>query len=390
MADLVSPARIVIVDDEARSLELLMRTLRRLGAVESYAGAEAAWESIATAPPDVVISDQRMPGMTGVQLLTRVAALDPTIGRILLTGYADIGATIEAINQGRVHAYINKPWSPDQLFVSVRNVLSNSRLARENARLLAELVDKNAELETTLESLQGAQRQVVASERLAAIGRLIAMIVHDLRSPLTIVRASVGEIARDGEALPVSEVRALAASALTETERMVRMCSELLDSVRASEDRSARERLALDAWVEDVVAGIAESAGQAGVDVATQLASEATVEIDPDRLQRALLNLLHNAIEAMPEGGTLRVETAREVGVALLRVSDTGVGIPEEIRERIFEPFVTAGKRGGSGLGLAVVKKVIDDHRGTIRVGKAEGGGTAFECRLPLAAGMSA
>jgi signal transduction histidine kinase len=94
-----------------------------------------------------------------------------------------------------------------------------------------------------------------------------------------------------------------------------------------------------------------------------------------------------NALEAMPEGGVLRVATAREEASAVVSVADSGVGIPEEIRDRIFEPFVTARKKGGTGLGLAIVKKIVDDHGGTIEVTKPEGGGTTFSLRLPLAPG---
>ncbi len=377
-----SSARIAVVDDEPRSLELLVRTLRRLGTIEPYGGAELAWTAIRAAPPDVVISDQRMPGMSGVQLLAKVAELDASIGRVLLTGYADIAATIDAINQGRVHAYINKPWSPDQLFVSIRTVLSNTQLERENARLLTQLVEKNQALEASLSSLRVAQGKLVEHERLAGIGRMIAMVVHDFRSPLAIVRSAVSELARD-IALPPGEARDLAISASSEIERMVRMCNELLDSVRAGESTTEWDTVPFDVWLQEVFAPLAESAGASGVTLETQLESAGLVRVDSERMRRAFLNLLQNALEAMPEGGRLRIETHRDGDSICARIIDSGRGIPEEIRDRVFEPFVTAGKRGGSGLGLAIVKKVVDDHEGSISVAKADGGGTVFEVRLP-------
>jgi signal transduction histidine kinase len=380
------PPHIVVVDDELRSLELLQRTLRPLGNVQAFGDAESAWRSIANAPPVLVISDQRMPGTTGAQLLTRVAELALPIGRILLTGYSDLAATVEAINRGRVHAYIEKPWSPEQLLASARTVLENTHLERTNRRLLAELVEKNSMLEGTLRSLNEAQGQVLRGERLAAIGRLIAMVVHDFRSPLTIVRSAVAELKERADELSREERAELATTALDETQRMMRMCSHLLDSVRPSENGGARERVGLDDWLLDVVASVAESAGQAGVTVETQLDAPVELELDGDRMRRAVLNLLQNAIEAMPDGGTLTVSTQREEGVVLLRIQDTGAGIPEELAGRLFEPFATSGKRGGSGLGLAVVKKVVDDHGGTVTAGKAEGGGACFDVRLPLTA----
>jgi signal transduction histidine kinase len=163
------------------------------------------------------------------------------------------------------------------------------------------------------------------------------------------------------------------------------MCADLLDVTRASQAAAERVEEGLDAVVESALATILDEASRAGVELELDLASGARVLVDEDGLRRALRNLVQNALEAMPDGGALRVSTAREEGVALVQVADTGVGVPEEIRERIFEPFVTARKKGGTGLGLAIVKKVVDDHGGTIVATKPEGGGTAFVLRLPLA-----
>jgi signal transduction histidine kinase len=383
-----APVRILVVDDEPRSLELLVRTLRRLGSVQTFPSGDQAWEAVQKEIPDAIISDQRMPGMKGVDLLARVAGLGVPVGRILLTGYADINATIDAINTGRVHAYVNKPWSPDQLFLTVRTLLERVRLERENAQLLASLVEKNDALGAAVASLETAQGRMIAAERLAAIGRMIGMIVHDFRGPLSVVRSVAVELVRDAGALPADEVRSLATGALEETERMVRMCSDLLETMRASEDRSGREEQVLDPWVQEVVAVVAEDAAREGIQVETRLESGVTAAIDDDRMRRALLNLCYNALEAMPDGGALRVETAAEGGCVRLRVIDSGPGIPDAIRDRLFEPFVTAGKPKGTGLGLAIVKKVVDDHGGSIEVAKAEGGGTVFELRLPFGSAL--
>ncbi len=376
--------RILVVDDEPRSVELMVRTLRRLGEVEPFTRADEAWARAQVAPPDLVISDQRMPGMKGVELLAHVASLGLPIARVLITGYADIHATVDAINAGRIHAYVNKPWSPDQLVQIASALLDRVRLERENGRLLATLVDKNVELEDALGSVQEAQSRLLAAERLAAVGQMVAMIVHDIRGPLTVVRSATEELTREAGSLPVDEIRALAAGALEESERIMRMCSELLDATRATQDRSERSPCEIDEWVEDVLATLAETAARQGILIEAQLGSGATLWADIERLRRALLNLLYNAFEAMPEGGVVRVETLREGDVVSLRVADSGPGIPESIRARIFEPFVTAGKVGGTGLGLAVVRKIVEDHGGSVAVEKADGGGSRFELRLPI------
>ena len=110
---------------------------------------------------DIVISDQRMPGISGVELLAKVSEAKPLTGRVLLTGYADIEATIDAINNGRIHAYINKPCAPDQLRMITTATLERVRLERTNERLVEELSGKNDELEEVLASLRREQKAMV-------------------------------------------------------------------------------------------------------------------------------------------------------------------------------------------------------------------------------------
>ena len=161
----------------------------------------------------------------------------------------------------------------------------------------------------------------------------------------------------------------------------------LLDETRVSEAGRDRNLEEMDEVVATALATWTESASAQGIRVDMQLGSGVELEVDTPALLRALRNLTANSLEAMPDGGTLRVETAREGDEVVIRISDTGVGIPDEVADRLFEPFVTSGKRRGTGLGLAIVQKVIDDHDGTIEVSKPQGAGTAFTLRLPLTSG---
>jgi len=374
---------ILVVDDERRAVELLVRTLRGEGRIETAASGDEAWERFQSEPCDLVISDQRMPGMTGVELFRLLAERDEHVGRILLTGYTDLEATVDAINRGRVHAYLHKPCAPDDVRLTARGVLERVRLARENARLASELAARNAELERTLGSLREIQLRVLHAEQLAAIGRMIAMIAHDLRTPLSVIRAAGAELRREG-GLDGAALRELGGEVVSEAVAMERMCAELLEVTRVSEGSCRFAETDLDGVVAAAVAPLAELAAHSGIDVDMDLAAGLSLPLDADRVQRALRNLVRNACEAMPGGGLLRVVTRREGDAATISVLDDGPGIPEEIADRLFEPFVTFGKSGGSGLGLAVVRKVVDDHGGSVSAGKAEGGGTAVHVRLPL------
>jgi len=131
--------RILVVDDEPRSVELMVRTLRPLGAVTTAASADEAWKQVREGEWDLVVTDQRMPGLQGVELLTRVAEHDETIGRILITGYTDLGAIVDAINLGRVHAYLRKPCDPDEALERCEAVLARVEHLRARERLVQSL-----------------------------------------------------------------------------------------------------------------------------------------------------------------------------------------------------------------------------------------------------------
>jgi DNA-binding NtrC family response regulator len=157
--------RILVVDDEERGVELLARTLRKLAVVEVALSGEAAWSRLQEQSFDLVISDQRMPGMQGVELLGRLAEKFPQTGRVLLTGYTDVATTVEAVNRGKIHAYLNKPCPPDQLRMIAASVLERVRLERANGFLLLEVQEKNDELEELVASLRREQRTLVAEAR---------------------------------------------------------------------------------------------------------------------------------------------------------------------------------------------------------------------------------
>lgn len=153
--------RVLAVDDEQRGVELIARTLRRSAVVDVATTGEEAWDLFQHGDYNIVISDQRMPGISGVELLTKVSEAKPLTGRVLLTGYADIEATIDAINKGRIHAYLNKPCPPDQLRMITTTTLDRVELERTNERLLKELSGKNDELEEVLASLRREQKAMV-------------------------------------------------------------------------------------------------------------------------------------------------------------------------------------------------------------------------------------
>jgi signal transduction histidine kinase len=236
-------------------------------------------------------------------------------------------------------------------------------------------------LRRTGDELQAARQEVLRSERLAAIGGLAAGVAHELRNPLTSVKLLLQHAAsRGGDAtVPAAKINLI----LDEIERMEGTIQGLLDFSRPArpQRRPHDVRETLDRAIH-LVQGRAEKQR-----VVTDLQLGFTplmVNADPQQLHQVFVNLLINAIEAMPEGGELTVTLQGTPESESLRVQfrDTGQGIPAELLPRLFEPFASAKERG-TGLGLAVSRRIVEEHGGAIAVRPIAGGGTLFEVTLP-------
>jgi two-component system, NtrC family, sensor histidine kinase HydH len=240
------------------------------------------------------------------------------------------------------------------------------RRERYAARVAAE---RTAELEASREAL-------VRSERLSAVGQMAAVIGHELRNPLAAALNAIylsrhcagGSLGDESDAhLALAERQVQRAAALSE---------DLTSYMR--ERKPTYVHLRLDRIVDEV---LATAPPPTGVTVVTPR-SDVTVDADQEQMTQVLVNLLTNAYQAMPGGGSLSVAGTNVNGHTEIVFQDTGDGIPAEIEGRIFEPFVST-KATGTGLGLAIVKRIVEGHEGTVDVRSAPGAGTRVVLRLP-------
>jgi len=253
-----------------------------------------------------------------------------------------------------------------------RRAEEQSLLGAENARLYEDLRRSYADLER-------AQRRIIQGERLAALGEMSAVVAHEVRNPLGVIFNSLGALRRLVRA--PDDAKLLLDIVEEEADRLNRIVGDLLDFARPSTPELRPEPL--ERVVEDAV-GAALAQRPAGVEVARDLdASVPPVPMDPRLVRQAVLNVAVNAVQAMPRGGRLTLRTRRTGEEALLEIEDTGAGIPDEVRARIFEPFFTT-KASGTGLGLAVVRRIVEGHGGTVAVRSTPGEGTVFSLRFPL------
>jgi signal transduction histidine kinase len=228
-------------------------------------------------------------------------------------------------------------------------------------------------------SIRRAREDLIHSERIATIGRLATSIVHDLRNPLAAVYGGA-EMLMDSRLSSV-QVQRLARNMYRASTRIQDLLQDLLNVSLGKATQLERSNL------RSVAAGAAHSLAAAaeaqGVKVDIRVPDDLELLLDRQRIERVFVNLMGNAIEVMPEGGTITVSSAPEDGSVLIEVQDTGPGIAPEIRERVFQPFVTARKANGVGLGLLLARQAVVDHGGDMWVKSTPGRGACFCFRLP-------
>ena len=226
------------------------------------------------------------------------------------------------------------------------------------------------------------QKELIRSERMAALGTMAGMLAHDFRGPMTVIRGYAETLLDQDHPLPEGEVRERAELIVRMVDRLERMTAETLDFARES-GRVALRAVAVVATLRELAEGLGLEFP--GLEVTQDLRIDKSVVslLDVDKLKRAVGNLAANARDAMGGAGRLHLEAEIQDGRLELVVSDEGPGVPEGIRERLFEPFVTHGKKSGTGLGLAVARRFVEDHGGSIEL-LAEGPGARFRLALPI------
>jgi signal transduction histidine kinase len=371
---------ILVVDDEPDVVQSVKDLLRLDYNVLGVTKADEAVKLMQENEVDVVMTDQRMPEMTGVQLLEKIKGPYPEATRLLFTGYADIRAVIEAINQGNVYRYITKPWDPDELQTIIREACERHDLIVQRRILMDELEKTNKELREA-NDLKAAFIQVAS---------------HELRTPLSIL-LGYSELAKKvgtpggPTAEWISRIHAAA-------ERLKGLIDQIIAMLQTGDFEAQLERQSVEltsfitSAIEDVAPFIELRHQQLVRDCQPNMGP---IMIDPPKIRDAINHLLLNAIKFTPDGGTIKVAAKRNDNGAEISITDTGCGIEECELKRYGEAFFTGfdvtrhssgtyehGRRG-LGLGASVVKKFVEMHGGQVKVDSTVGKGTTATITLP-------
>jgi signal transduction histidine kinase len=229
-------------------------------------------------------------------------------------------------------------------------------------------------------SIRSAREELIRQERIGTIGRLSTSIVHDLRNPLAAIYGGAEMLVDDD--LSKEQVRRLASNIYRSSRRVQQLLQELSDVTRG------RRQGAEPCWLHEVIGAasqsLASTASSNNVSVSIDVAENIGISLERSPMERVFENLIGNAIEAMPEGGSIRIAAERKDSSVVVTVEDTGPGIPAVLAPHLFQPFATAGKKTGMGLGLAFSRQTVVDHGGDLWADSGQNQGARFVLRLPL------
>lgn len=390
---------ILLVDDELHVLNALKRVFRKEGyEILSTTEPKEALNILQEREIDVIISDQRMPEMSGVEVLTQARIFRPDTIRMMLTGYADLRGAEDAINKGEVWRFFLKPWNDEDLKSTVRQAILQGEMRHENRRLLAmtrqqnqalrrrgEILEEQVEVQS--KQLEETQAKLVQTEKLASLGLLAGGIAHEINNPLGGILTMTQLLLED-----VPETSSMHAD-LKEIEAAALHSKAVVENLLqfARQGRESRIGVTRLKDVLDHVYGlIGHSLDIKNVQLLLEIPSNLPPAWgDPNRLQQVFMNLIGNAGQAMPGGGVIRVVSGVDADKEEIwvKVIDNGVGIPADVMPNIFDPFFTTKPEGeGTGLGLSVTYGIIRDHGGSIEVQSESGKGATFTVHLPSSA----
>ncbi len=382
--------KILYVDDERMNLFSFKEVFKRKYKVFTAISGEEGLKILDEEPDiPVIITDQRMPNMTGVEFLTKTIEKYPDAIRMILTGYSDIDAIIDAVNKGQIYKYIAKPWEMRDLERTIEEVLGVYNLRIDNKQLVSELKTKNEELqksyhdlEETYKQLKEAQERLVQSEKMATIGQLSSGIAHEIKNQLVVM--SLTEAIRDK--YPSDEDLNLYSTEISEaSNRILSIVEEIRDFAKGRGANFVKQEYFLKDTVERAIKIVKLDKELKYMNITMDIKQNPQLKFNKNKILQVFVNLTRNAAQAYEKReGNVNIVLDADDEYAIVKVIDFGCGISEENLQKIFTTFFTTKGEIGTGLGLEISRKIIESHGGTIEVDSKLNEGTTFTIKLPI------
>jgi len=397
----LTDSRILIVDDQTENLQALAAVLGFAG----YANINCLSDSrkILTVfrqfRPDLVLMDLHMPHVDGLAAMDQMATVTghgEYLPILVLTGDGRSEAKEKALSHG-AHDFLSKPLNRTEVQLRVRNLLETRHLHLQLRAQNASLEQQAEELGRTNQKLRETQAHLIHSEKMAGLGQLVAGVAHEINNPMAfvinnvfIVQEMLAQFADDAElppgaAMKIGKMQGLITATHTGAERVTELVSKLRTFSRL--DEGTVKTIDVHESIDSVLTFLRHKLEDRIV-VERNYGCVGTLTCLAGELNQVLMNIIANAIDAIEGPGRITLVTEELDGDFVIRVRDTGKGIPEEIRNRVFEPFFTTKAVGqGTGLGLAISYGIIRAHRGSMEFSSKTGEGTEFILKIPTTLG---
>ena len=385
------PAKILVIDDEPSNVRLLERILEHFGGLEcrSTTDSREAIPIFAEFQPDLVLTDLHMPHKDGYQVmedLKQIIPEDEFLPIVLLTADVTVDTRHKALDAGATD-FILKPLDTREVQLRVRNLLQSRFL---HQKLEDRVRERTIDLENANEQLRNTRDQVVKQERRSALSMMAGGIAHDFNNALTMM-LGYGELMLPWfkKTAPDGKEHTYLKHIIAAAQDATHVVSRLRDFSRPAEADELRAPVEINALCEQTIAFTAPKwkakarAIGATIEVRTDFTEVPQILACAPELRESLTNLIFNAVDAMPSGGTITVATRSDGPNVRIDIRDTGTGMSEEATARCLEPFFTTKGDHGTGLGLAVVYGIIQRHGGRIEIASEKGRGTTFSLLLP-------
>ena len=386
------PAKILVAEDESGMRATLVANLEDRGhQVTASKSVEEALRCVQKSPPDIVIADLRFPDASGLEILEPLKEINPEAAFILVTGYASLETAVEALNEG-AFAYITKPFNMDEVHTIVRSALKQQRVLQENRRLVENLQKSNKELnkEVTerkrMEAALAQQKEELARSN-SELEQFAYVASHDLQEPLRAVVSYLQLLEKRYGGKLDADADEFIAFAVDGADHMRELINDLLAysrvGTRGKPPKPTDCSAILNRVLDNLKVPIEESGAVVTHDILPELVGDAT------QLTQLFQNFVSNSIKFCGDKGPeihigveyLPAGQAGKIGEWSFSVQDNGIGIDPQYAERIFLIFQRLHSRSeypGTGIGLAICKKIVEHHGGRIWVESKPGKGAAF------------